>query len=274
MAFFNFDNRPVYYDVQGSGLPVVLLNGIMMSTASWTPFIASFASQFQLIRFDFLDQGQSHKMANEERYTQSLQVELLAALLTHLQIKKADIVGISYGGEVALQFAVTHPELVRRLVLFNTCAYTTPWLKDIGTAWNMAAQTGNGAAYYYTSIPMIYSPHYYEKRLDWMRKREQVLFPVFGNEKFTQAMVRLTNSAESHDVRQSLHRIAQHTLVVSSDQDYITPMAEQQKIVSAMKNAHYVILPETGHASMYERPALFATLVIGFLQSPTHDFSI
>lgn len=274
MAYFTFENKQVYYDVQGSGLPVLLLNGIMMSTASWTPFISSFASQFQLIRFDFLDQGQSAKMTDSPSYTQGIQVELIAALLKHLQIKNADIVGISYGGEVALQFAITHPELVRRLVLFNTCANTTPWLKDIGTAWNMAAKTGNGAAYYYTSIPMIYSPHYYEKRLDWMRKREQILFPIFANANFTEAMIRLTNSAETHDVRASLHHINHHTLVVSSDQDYITPMSEQQKIVSAMKNAHYVILPETGHASMYERPALFASLVIGFLLSPHHDFTI
>jgi len=274
MSFFQFKGKNVFYDVQGDGQPVLLLNGIMMSTLSWAAFVPVFKTNLQLIRFDFLDQGQSDKMANEPAYTQALQVELIAALMAHLQLNTADIVGISYGGEVALQFAIAHPQKVRRLVLFNTCAYTTPWLSDIGKAWNLAASTGNGQAYYYTSIPMIYSPHFYEHRLEWMRKREQVLFPVFGNPTFTEAMVRLTNSAETHDVREKLSSIQCHTLVVSSDQDYITPMTEQQKIVKALPHSHYVLIPETGHASMYERPALFTSLVLGFLLAPTHDYTI
>lgn len=274
MAFFDFKGKSIYYDVQGEGIPVLLLNGIMMSTASWNAFVPVFKPLVQLIRFDFLDQGQSAKMDDLEVYTQTLQAELIAALLSHLQLSTVDIVGISYGGEVALQFAITYPQSVRRLVLFNTCAYTTPWLSDIGKSWNLAAQTGHGPSYYYAAIPMIYSPHFYEHRLDWMRKREQILFPVFANPVFTSAMIRLTNSAETHDVRSQLSSIQCHTLVVSSDQDYITPMSEQQKIVKELKHGHYVIIPETGHASMYERPALFSSLVLGFLVSPNHEYTI
>lgn len=274
MSLFEFKGKSIYYDIQGEGQPVLLLNGIMMSTASWNAFVPVLKPLVQLIRFDFLDQGQSAKMDDQPVYTQSLQVELIDALLAHLKLASVDIVGISYGGEVALQYAIAQPSKVRRLVLFNTCAYTTPWLSDIGKAWNLAAQTGDGPSYYYTAIPMIYSPHFYEKRLDWMRKREQILFPLFSNPTFTSAMIRLTNSAETHDVHSRLSSITCHTLIISSDQDYITPMSEQQKIVRELPNSHYVIIPETGHASMYERPALFSSLVLGFLVAPSHDYSI
>lgn len=273
MATFQFHGKNVFYSTFGEGKPLVLLNGIMMSSLSWRVFIPALSAHNQLILVDFLDQGQSDKL-NGETYTQDLQVELLVALLKELNLKEVSVVGISYGGEVALQWAVKYPQMISRLVLFNTCAYTSPWLSDIGKAWNLAAKSGDGASYYYTTIPMIYSPHYYEKRLEWMKNREKVLFPVFSNPVFTEAMVRLTNSAETHDVRSKLGTIKLPTLIVSSDQDYITPMNEQKYLHQQIPNSHYVILPETGHASMYERPLLFTSLILGFVNVIQTDFII
>ena len=273
MAFFTFEGKQVYYVTYGQGKPILLLNGIMMSTASWRPFIETFSHMNQLIMVDFLDQGQSDKLVGQS-YTQALQVELVANLLRHLSLEKANIMGISYGGEVAQQFAVTYPQMVERLMLFNTCAYTSPLLADIGKAWNLAAESHNGAAYYYTTIPVIYSPTYYAKRLDWMKNREKVLLPIFSNPAFTEAMVRLTKSADSHDVREKLQLITAPTLVVSSDQDSITPILEQKFMVDHIKDAHHVLLTDAGHASMYEKPLLFASLVLGFVNAPVAKFDI
>src|SRR5690606_37473892 len=104
MSYFRYLNKNVFYEVVGSGEPVLVLNGIMMSTKSWEPFKPFLSQQFQLIFVDFLDQGQSD--ACDAHYTQDVQVELVKALLDHLSIEKIHVVGISYGGEVALQFAV------------------------------------------------------------------------------------------------------------------------------------------------------------------------
>ena len=273
MAFFTFEGKQVYYVTYGQGKPLLLLNGIMMSTASWRPFIEAFSSINQLIMVDFLDQGQSEKLVGAS-YTQDLQVELVAALLRHLSLEKVHLLGISYGGEVAQQFAVKYPAMVERLMLFNTCAYTSPLLADIGKAWNLAAESKNGASYYYTTIPVIYSPTYYTKRLDWMRNREKVLLPLFGNPAFTEAMVRLTKSADSHDVRDKLHLIQAPTLIVSSDQDSITPILEQKIMVEGIQDSHHVLLTDAGHASMYEQPLLFASLVLGFIHVPSTEFDI
>jgi len=273
MATFAFSGHQVYYETYGAGRPLILLNGIMMSTRSWLPFIETFADHNQVIVFDMLDQGQSSKLPGQA-YTQAIQVQTLVALIDHLKLLKVSLAGISYGGEVALQFAVSHPNRLERLILLNTSAYTSPQLLDVGRAWNKAAATGDGQAYYYTTIPVIYSPAYYERKLDWMKKREAILLPIFSNKDFTEAMIRLTISAESHDVRAGLKDIKAPTLIVSSDQDFLTPIQDQRYLSKHIAGASHVVIQDTGHASMYEQPALFATLILGFVNLKSTDFAI
>lgn len=273
MSKFKYLNKEVHYEVYGEGKPIVILNGIMMSTKSWAPFIEAFSHNNQLILVDFLDQGQSEKLVGMV-YDHEIQVNLVKALLDELKLQKVSVVGISYGGEVGLEFACRYQKCVERLVLFNTCAYTSPWLDDIGKAWNLAAETGNGSAYYYTAIPVIYSPSFYEKRLDWMRKREKALFPVFSKKEFTDAMIRLTNSSSNYDVRNLLAGLEVPTLVVGCEQDYLTPMVNQEFLCENIKNSYYIKIPGVGHASMYEKPILFVTLALGFVNALTIEYDI
>ena len=113
---------------------------------------------------DFIDQGQSDKLKSS-LYTQDIQVQVIECLLKELKLKKVSVVGISYGGEVAIQFAIKHPNLVDRLVLFNTTPYTSPWLAEIGYKWNSIGKTRDGQTYYQATIPAIYSPSFYEQKI-------------------------------------------------------------------------------------------------------------
>jgi len=265
MSMMNYQGKNIFYDIQGEGKPVLILNGIMMSTRSWEPFVETLSEHNMLIRLDFLDQGQSDKM--DKPYTQDLQVDVIYHLLKDIKIERVNIVGISYGGEVALLFAKTYPKMVERMVLFNTTPYTSPWLKEIGYQWNSIGKTRDAKTYYQATIPVIYSPSYYEKRLDWMKKREEFLLPIFGNPVFLDAMERLTNSAETFDIRKDIERITCPTLLIAADEDYLTPIKNQQELHRLMKESELVILPGVGHASMYEKPLLFTTLVIGFINA-------
>ena len=272
MACFVFQNKRVHYEEYGQGRPLVILNGIMMSCLSWSEFVEPFSARNRLILVDFLDQGKSDRMEDGAPYTQAVQVELVAALLDHLDLEKACLTGISYGGEVALQFAVKYPERLDRLILFNTTARTGPWLGDIGDAWNLAS--GDPDAYYLTTIPVIYSPGFYCRKNDWMNARREALRPLFGDRRFLSAMIRLTNSARDYDVSERLHQIKAPTLVVSCEQDYLTPMEEQRLLVSRIPNSEYVVIPGCGHASMYEKPLLFASLVLGFANAGKTEYHI
>lgn len=251
---------------------LVILNGIMMSTKSWEPFKEAFSKDFLLLRYDMFDQGQSASL--KEDYTQEIQVELLYALLKHLEIDQANLVGISYGASIALQFASKYPMHVKRMIVANGVAKTSPWLKDIGDGWNEVAKTRNGLAYYHITIPYIYSPQFYTKRKDWMDKRKEILLPIFSSDIFLDRMIRLTKSAETHDVTKDLQNIKTPTLIISSEDDYLTPPFEQDYLHKHLPNAELIRIPACGHASMYEVPSLFTSMVLGFFKQKTVEYQI
>lgn len=272
MAEMLFKNKKVYYEVHGNtGEPIVLLNGIMMSTASWTAFVETMSQQNHVILVDFFDQGQSARLEGEV-YDQSLQVELLDAVLEEVSgqiwYERFNIMGISYGGEVAVQYTLAHPERVRRLVLANTCGRTSGWLKKIGDGWNEMAKSGNGYGYYLTTIPVIYSTQFFENRAEWMDNREAYLTGYFDRDDVRQALIRLTNSSAKYNVVDRLHEIKCPTLVISSSEDVLVPPYEQKILHENIKGSVYVTINGSGHASMYEAPEAFAALTLGFANIP------
>jgi 3-oxoadipate enol-lactonase len=272
MATFNYQGLTYYYEIHGQGTPLLLLNGIMMSTKSWTPFISVFSQHHQLILLDMLDQGQSAR-ANFS-YTQAHQVLVILQLLDHLQLKQVHVVGISYGAEVALQLAGTAPARISKLIVFNTVLETNSALKKLGNQWNQVAESGDGEAYYELTIPVIYSATFKREKAAWMQQRKAVLMPIFHSPIFLQAMIRLTKSAESHNIRWFSERIKMPTLIVGSSEDTLTPFVWQEDLGRLLPHAHLIRLEKVGHASMYEKPDLFTSIVLGFLANQPTNYQI
>lgn len=262
--FITFDDKQIYVETHGEGEPLVLLNGIMMLTMSWIPFIDVLSKNNKLILIDLLDQGQSSRMA--EDYSVSLQADVLNNVLDALSIEKAHIAGISYGASTAMHFAIKYPQRVEKLVLFNCTAYTSPWLKDAGEAWKAARISPE--IYYNTTIPVIYSIDFYNRKLDWINLRKQFLIAnVFNNPDFLDAMDRLTDSHSMHDVRESLCKIQAKTLVVGSREDLLMPLSNQKFIADNIPDAELVAVEGCGHATMYEKPNCFTALITGFINN-------
>jgi len=262
---FEFKNKKVHFETHGRGKPIVLLNGIMMSTLSWTPLVGALSANNQLILVDFFDQGQSDKYTHEP-YGVDLQVSVVEALLDHLALEKAVIAGISYGGNVAYKFAACFPGRVERLIVFNALAKSGAWLGDLGKGWVMSAS--DPAQFYYTTIPIIYSQEFYNSRPDWVKVRRDFLVgQVFTNREWMDSIVRLTQSMDDYDVEDLLCNITAKTLIVASETDGITPAYEQYKVRDRIKDSELVLLPGVGHATMFEKPALFVSLITGFANS-------
>lgn len=268
MPSFSYEGLHYYYETHGDGTPLLLLNGIMMSTKSWTPFVAPLAARHRVILLDMLDQGQSSRASFS--YTQAHQVQVILALLQHLKLSEVTVMGISYGGEVALQLAATSPRHVKKLLVFNTVGYTNSELKALGDQWNEVAASGDGEKYYEFTIPVIYSSTFKSTHAAWMAQRKKVLLPIFQNPAFLQAMMRLTDSADAHDIRWCSERITMPTLIVGSSEDTLTPFAWQDHLATIIPHAHLIRLEKVGHASMYEKPELFVSIVLGFTaEKPT-----
>lgn len=267
MAEFLFDNKKVYYEIHGEeGEVLILLNGIMMSTASWAQFVKPLSTGRRLVLVDFFDQGQSARMT--EPYNHKIQIELIEGLAKELEEKfgvdSFNLSGISYGGEVALQYALAYPKRVKRLILANAAARTSSWLRTVGDGWNAVAEGGNGRSYYLTAIPVIYSTRFFEERQEWMNKREETLVEYFSNKEVLQRMIRLTDSSRDFNVEDRLGEINCPTLIISSSEDALVPITEQEILYKGIKNSSHVTINGSGHASMYEFPDAFAALIAGF----------
>lgn len=120
----------IFYTVQGSGSPVVLIHGLHSSGAmNWTMpgTTAALAQNHRVIVMDCRGHGKSDKSQTDADYGAAM-AEDVVALLTHLDIQKAHIAGYSMGGMIALKTAVLHPERVRSLLLCGM-----GWLQDGST---------------------------------------------------------------------------------------------------------------------------------------------
>lgn len=257
---FSFNGIEIHYEIYGEGRPLLMLNGIMMTTKSWSRFVEPISQHFQLILVDFIDQGLSGQA--QSGYTQAIQVELVKALLEHLELENVILFGISYGGEVGLRFASTYPSKVNRLIVANTCAETNYWLKEIGRSWIESMHSP--LAFYLATIPIIYSPYFFNEQREWMENRKDILLDIFKQETYLCRMKRLIESAEGYDVKDKLDCITAPTLVIGAEYDSITPLLQQTYLYKQIIQSSFVVIPECGHASMYEKPTEFLSILLGY----------
>jgi pimeloyl-ACP methyl ester carboxylesterase len=107
----------LYYSVHGSGRPLILLHGGLMSSELFGPVIPMLAERHQVIAVDL--QGHGRTADIDRPIDVRLMADDIAALIDHLGLDRPDVVGYSMGGGVALQTAVRHPAKVRRLVVVS-----------------------------------------------------------------------------------------------------------------------------------------------------------
>lgn len=109
----------MYYEVHGSGEPVVLLHGaFMMITNNWNGWIEELAKTRKVIAIEMQGHGRTEDIARAMS-SENL-ADDVAALLGHLKIPRADLIGYSMGGGVAMQCAVRHPDKVRKVVVISS----------------------------------------------------------------------------------------------------------------------------------------------------------
>ena len=109
----------MYYEVHGSGDPVVLLHGAFMTiTNNWTGWIGELSKTRKVIAIEMQGHGRTADTARD--ITDENLADDVAALLEQLKIPRADLIGYSMGGAVAMQCAIRHPDKVRKVVIISS----------------------------------------------------------------------------------------------------------------------------------------------------------
>ena len=120
----------IYYEVYGKGDPLFLLHGFTQSSKSWLPFVADYASEFEVYLVDLRGHGKSRQ------FKETLSIKAAAgdvdALIKHLKLENINAIGLSYGGDVLFQIELLHPGLIKSMISIGACG---SWNADDYPDW-------------------------------------------------------------------------------------------------------------------------------------------
>jgi 3-oxoadipate enol-lactonase len=257
----------IYCEWHGAdGAPVLVLNnGILMNAAaSWVPQTAAFSAAFRVLQYDCRGQGQSEHPAGP--YSTEQHADDLAALFDALDVRRAHILGISYGGEVSQAFALRHRDRVSSLVLADTVSEVGPELRLIVEGWRAAALSGDADLFYLVTAPWNFSPAFIARHgalLAAARERYRSLdLP---------AVARLCDAFLDVNFTERLGRLDVPACVIVGDQDLLKGPRYAEILHRAIRGSRLHVLTGAGHAVTWESAAEFNRIVLEFLASMGSD---
>src|SRR5262249_448781 len=138
----------IYFETHGAGTPVMLVPGLGRVGSYWNPNIPAFAQKYQVVLHDHRGTGQSSR--SRIHYTVDQMTDDLMAVMNHLEIEKAHLVGHSTGGAIGQTLAAKHPERLISLVIYASWTKADPFFRRVFEA-RRALLTASGAAAYVRS---------------------------------------------------------------------------------------------------------------------------
>ena len=239
----------------GTGPPLLLCNGIGMRLEAWRPFVDALDPAIEVIRFDAPGVGGSQLPNLPYRFT-TLAL-LLREMLHNLGYQQADVLGVSWGGGLAQQFALLNPRLCRRLILVATATgpqtmvppNPLPPVKNLilrrwGDLWGGSAKT---------------DPDGLTSALRKARISPLSIGFLYQN-----------TAALGFTTLPLLPLIRQRTLVLTGDDDPIIPVANGRILAAGIPHATLHVY-HGGHVELATRPSLLTPLITSFLAAPPHD---
>lgn len=251
----------LYYELHGpADAPVLVLNnGVIMNAASsWGFQTRALSLHYRLLQYDCRGQGQSEHP--DAPFRMDEHADDLAALLDVLEIDKAHIAGISYGGEVGQAFALRYPGRTRSLILADTASEIGPELALVVQSWIDALRTGNPDYFFNASVPWNFSQVFIAANpllLSDARKRYALLdFP---------AVIRLCECFLQVNFTARLSEIKTPTCILVGELDILKGPRYADILQRGIPHAELHILQNAGHATMWEQAEAFNSVILGFL---------
>jgi len=263
MPFLALGSYRIRYELEGPerGPAYVLVNGLTQYAELWTAYRdALVAKGFRVATFDLLGQGASDKPALF--ISQDDQVAALALLIDQLE-PPIFLGGISFGGLIALRYAIEHPGRLAGLVAMSAFAELSPQLLLLGNALRTGLILGGTSYLQDLLLPMNLSDA-------WLGPQLGNLEAVKRQGWLTNDLYALQNLMESFldfkPLTPQLSSISVPTMILNGEFDFLTPRALHETLRIRIPNSALVIIPRAYHAFTLEKPALTADLLFRFAE--------
>jgi pimeloyl-ACP methyl ester carboxylesterase len=258
-SFVSVNGAQLYMEAAGAGPALLLLHGFGLDSRMWDDQFEAFARQYRVIRYDLRGFGRSQPPV-EEPYSHA---DDLKALLKHLDLEQAHLLGLSLGGSIAVNATIAYPSMVNKLVLVDSALggyrWSQSWNELIGPIWRRGRQGNVG-----------------ESRQLWMA--HPVFAPAMQQQQSRLALQRMiTDYSGWHwahrDPEQDLdppaverlEAIKATTLIVVGADDLPDFQAIAAMLQRDIPDARQISIPGAGHMTNMEKPALFNKYILDFL---------
>lgn len=252
-----------YHDV-GTGFPVLLVHGSgpgVSAWANWRLTIPALAPQRRVIALDMVGFGFTDRPAGI-RYGLDTWVAQAIGLLDALKIERADLIGNSFGGALALALAIRHPTRVRRLVLMGAAGVSFPITPGLDAVWGYTPSIANMRklldvfAYDRTLLGDELAELRYRASIQpGLQEAFSSMFPA-PRQNAVEAL-----ASREEDIRALPHE----TLVLHGREDQVLPLSNSLTLAQWIARSQLHVFGHCGHWTQIEHAARFATLVENFL---------
>lgn len=257
----------LYYETAGSGPPVLLIAGLGADGHFWYKQVPALAHRFTVFVPDNRDTGRS--TIAEQPYTVQTLAEDMRGFLDALGVRVAHVVGASGGGFIAQEFALAHPERVRRLVLCCTSPGGERALPiPAETVAVLMSRTGDPEADLRTFLPLQFGTDYLQTHaaevdayVAWRVAHPQPL-PAYQ---------RQAGAFLAHDASGRLEHLRLPVLILHGALDRVVPAGNAGLLAELIPDARVHILPRAGHNFLWEAAAEANRRIIEFLSAKATD---
>jgi 3-oxoadipate enol-lactonase len=257
-------NAPrLWYERHGSGEPLLLITGFTISSAVFEPVLPLYAERYECLLYD--NRGSGRSGAPPVLTSMPELAADAARLLDALDIDSAHVFGLSMGGMIAQELAIRFPERVRGLILGGTTPggprAIRPALRELKALAASAAKGLNSNTRPWLA-EWLFSQEFREREPE----RVTELLEHFDRHRAPRhgALAQLWASIY-HDTYSRLGNVQAPTLVLSGEEDRMTPIDNARLLAERIPDAEVRIVPRSGHAFLLERPEETFSLMTGWL---------
>ena len=249
------------YEAAGAGPCVALIHGFTLDARMWDDQVDALAQHRRVVRYDMRGFGQS-AIPDRTSYTPAAD---LKALLEYLHIGTAAILGLSLGGGVALDFAVSYPESTRALILVDAAVdgweWSSEWNEQAGAVWTAGRESGSAAAKERWLAHPLFRPA--RQKPEVARRLAHMVADYSG----WHWLNKDPQQRPRPPTMQRLACITAPTLIVVGEQDVADFRAMADAFEQDIPHSRKVVMPGVGHMANMEDPERFNAIVGDFLDA-------